>query len=176
MLRVIVAFRRPGCRRIILLYGFAGNNSTQYMKRNRRKKETRQSFSVCFASFHVFEKKEKAFGRKIRLKASGRRRRDSNPRAPEGKRISSAPRYDRFDTSPYNINEIFFLSDGILFRTHQTIIYYKLFPLIRQLNFFYFPAGVLFLLFSRSGADEKNPSAWCCILPAEHCGSLLPDD
>ena len=29
-----------------------------------------------------------------------RRRRDSNPRAPEGKRISSAPRYDRFDTSP----------------------------------------------------------------------------
>ena len=32
---------------------------------------------------------------------SQRRRRDSNPRAPEGKRISSAPRYDRFDTSPY---------------------------------------------------------------------------
>ena len=29
-----------------------------------------------------------------------RRRRDSNPRAPEGKRISSAPRYDHFDTSP----------------------------------------------------------------------------
>ena len=28
-----------------------------------------------------------------------RRRRDSNPRAPEGKRISSAPRYDHFDTS-----------------------------------------------------------------------------
>lgn len=30
-----------------------------------------------------------------------RSRRDSNPRAPEGKRISSAPRYDRFDTTPY---------------------------------------------------------------------------
>ena len=30
-----------------------------------------------------------------------RRRRDSNPRAPEGKRISSAPRYDHFDTSAY---------------------------------------------------------------------------
>lgn len=29
-----------------------------------------------------------------------RRRWDSNPRAPEGKRISSAPRYDHFDTSP----------------------------------------------------------------------------
>ena len=29
-----------------------------------------------------------------------RSRRDSNPRAPEGKRISSAPRYDRFDTTP----------------------------------------------------------------------------
>ena len=29
-----------------------------------------------------------------------RRRRDSNPRGPEAKRISSAPRYDRFDTSP----------------------------------------------------------------------------
>ena len=29
-----------------------------------------------------------------------RRRWDSNPRAREGKRISSAPRYDRFDTSP----------------------------------------------------------------------------
>ena len=28
-----------------------------------------------------------------------RRRRDSNPRDPEVKRISSAPRYDRFDTS-----------------------------------------------------------------------------
>ncbi len=30
-----------------------------------------------------------------------RRRRDSNPRAPEGKRISSAPRYDHFDTSAF---------------------------------------------------------------------------
>ena len=29
-----------------------------------------------------------------------RRRRDSNPRAREGKRISSAPRYDHFDTTP----------------------------------------------------------------------------
>ena len=29
-----------------------------------------------------------------------RRRRDSNPRAPKDKRISSAPRYDHFDTSP----------------------------------------------------------------------------
>ena len=29
-----------------------------------------------------------------------RRRWDSNPRAREGKRISSAPRYDHFDTSP----------------------------------------------------------------------------
>ena len=37
-----------------------------------------------------------------------RRRRDSNPRAPEGKRISSAPRYDHFDTSPilYKVVEI----------------------------------------------------------------------
>ena len=34
---------------------------------------------------------------------------DSNPRAPEGKRISSAPRYDRFDTSPYNIMNIFLI-------------------------------------------------------------------
>ena len=34
-----------------------------------------------------------------------RRRRDSNPRAPEGKRISSAPRYDHFDTSA-NISTI----------------------------------------------------------------------
>ena len=33
-----------------------------------------------------------------------RRRRDSNPRAPEGKRISSAPRYDHFDTSPDSIS------------------------------------------------------------------------
>ena len=32
-----------------------------------------------------------------------RRRRDSNPRAPEGKRISSAPRYDHFDTSPFSM-------------------------------------------------------------------------
>ena len=31
-----------------------------------------------------------------------RRRWDSNPRAPKGKRISSAPRYDHFDTSPYS--------------------------------------------------------------------------
>ena len=38
--------------------------------------------------------------RKVNCK---RRRRDSNPRAPEGKRISSAPRYDRFDTSPCNV-------------------------------------------------------------------------
>ena len=33
-----------------------------------------------------------------------RRRRDSNPRAREGKRISSAPRYDHFDTSPCMLN------------------------------------------------------------------------
>ena len=32
-----------------------------------------------------------------------RSRRDSNPRAPEGKRISSAPRYDHFDTTPNNL-------------------------------------------------------------------------
>ena len=32
-----------------------------------------------------------------------RRRRDSNPRDPEVKRISSAPRYDRFDTSAYTV-------------------------------------------------------------------------
>ena len=40
---------------------------------------------------------------KIKVSNEGlqRRRRDSNPRAPEGKRISSAPRYDHFDTSAY---------------------------------------------------------------------------
>ena len=32
-----------------------------------------------------------------------RRRRDSNPRAVAGKLISSQPRYDHFDTSPYEI-------------------------------------------------------------------------
>ena len=32
-----------------------------------------------------------------------RRRWDSNPRAPEGNRISSAARYDHFDTSPIAI-------------------------------------------------------------------------
>ena len=37
-----------------------------------------------------------------------RRRWDSNPRAREGKRISSAPRYDLFDTSPYVICVIYF--------------------------------------------------------------------
>lgn len=35
-----------------------------------------------------------------------RRRRDSNPRAREGKRISSAPRYDHFDTSPDMSNTV----------------------------------------------------------------------
>ena len=39
-----------------------------------------------------------------------RRRRDSNPRAPEGKRISSAPRYDRFDTTPY-LSDLYILSE-----------------------------------------------------------------
>ncbi len=40
-------------------------------------------------------------GSPFREPGSARSWRDSNPRAPEGKRISSAPRYDRFDTTPY---------------------------------------------------------------------------
>ena len=39
----------------------------------------------------------------IKIPVLQRRRRDSNPRAPEGKRISSAPRYDRFDTTPCDL-------------------------------------------------------------------------
>ncbi len=38
----------------------------------------------------------------FRCVSKPRRRRDSNPRAPEGKRISSAPRYDRLNTSQNN--------------------------------------------------------------------------
>ena len=41
-----------------------------------------------------------------------RRRWDSNPRAPKGKRISSAPRYDHFDTSPYFHAHLLYHNDG----------------------------------------------------------------
>ena len=44
---------------------------------------------------------ENKFGGAAQSSSKARRRRDSNPRAPEGKRISSAPRYDRFDTSAF---------------------------------------------------------------------------
>ena len=37
----------------------------------------------------------------IRTHFNWRKRWDSNPRAREGQRISSAPRYDHFDTLPY---------------------------------------------------------------------------
>ena len=54
-----------------------------------------------------------------------RRRRDSNPRAPEGKRISSAPRYDRFDTSPFSWQILCRLNYYKVFRqTSQLIIEY----------------------------------------------------
>ena len=46
-----------------------------------------------------------------------RRRRDSNPRAPEGKRISSAPRYDHFDTSPDLL--------PLTFSTYTQLLYYS---------------------------------------------------
>ena len=45
--------------------------------------------------------RQKEPGTPFRESGSARSWRDSNPRAQEGKRISSAPRYDRFDTTPY---------------------------------------------------------------------------
>ena len=44
-----------------------------------------KAFSAILEITHLFEKRSWW---------------DSNPRAPEGKRISSAPRYDHFDTTP----------------------------------------------------------------------------
>ena len=76
---------------------------------DKRKKKTHQNILMCFFLPLVCQRQKKEKDKINRestafwLSASffKRRRRDSNPRAPEGKRISSAPRYDHFDTSPW---------------------------------------------------------------------------
>ena len=61
-----------------------------------------------------------------------RRRRDSNPRAPEGKRISSAPRYDHFDTSPeYSAVAL------LIIRLPQLLYYIRLFLKKKDQTYFF---------------------------------------
>lgn len=68
-------------------------------------------------------------GSPFREPGSARSWRDSNPRAPEGKRISSAPRYDRFDTTPYlsiTIPIIMFLVRQVkVVVFHKNSVYYE---------------------------------------------------
>ena len=73
--------------------------------KTRRSNAVLTRISTIFKSLiKTFEKKKPEIG--LITGFLWRRRRDSNPRAREGKRISSAPRYDHFDTSPGMSNTV----------------------------------------------------------------------
>lgn len=62
----------------------------------------------CAAILHTHSKDKIALKTRIlSFQGYSRRRWDSNPRAPEDNRISSAARYDHFDTSPQCQRQVF---------------------------------------------------------------------
>ena len=58
-----------------------------------------------------------------------RRRWDSNPRALSDKRFSRPPRYDHFDTSPYDLTKLVLSSASVILSNHFVTVntFFKLF-------------------------------------------------
>ena len=75
----------------------------------------------------MFPGTKKALANCFLPRLSWRRRWDSNPRAREGKLISSQPRYDHFDTSPC-IMQVFYFKH----HPHTKLVYHASQPIARK--------------------------------------------
>ena len=93
-----------------------------YYNKMRGKNQLRSHYHGMFSlrpfESHLGQKRHHPFGWCL----FWRRRWDSNPRAVARKLISSQPRYDHFDTSPYTLNSIQSITNYLISRTGNPVM------------------------------------------------------